>query len=76
MRSGDLVKTGKTNAIGIVVDIFGDLNPEDPCVRVLFTHPQQTYRWCKMSSLTVVKGEEGDTMVLPLQGALTTSGSL
>jgi len=76
LKSGDLVKTGKTNAIGIVVDIFEDLNPEDPWVRVLFTHPRQTYRWCKLSSLTVVKKEEGGAMIPPLQDALNTSGSL
>ncbi len=75
MKAGDLVKTGKTTAIGIVVDIFRDLNPSNPWVRVLFTHPAQSYRWCKMSSLTVVKEEEGHLDPL-LAAAKDASGSL
>lgn len=78
MKSGDLVKSGKSEAIGIVVDIFGDLDPDNPWVRVLFTHPVQTYRWCKMSSLTVVKEKEEGLVDPPLPPADlgSTSGSL
>lgn len=76
MKPGDLVKAGKGSSIGIVVDLFGDLNPFDPWVRVLFTHPAQTYRWCKMSSLTVVQKKEGDPIDPLLYDAITTSGSL
>lgn len=75
MKSGDLVKTGKSNSIGIVVDIFGDLNPADPWVRVLFTHPVHTYRWCKRSSLSVVKKQAANDVVAD-QEPRSTSGSL
>ena len=78
MKTGDLVKEGRVEAIGIVVDVFGDLDPGNPWVRVLFTHPVQTYRWCKMSALTVVKEKEGGLTDPPLSSAeiASTSGSL
>tara|TARA_A100000172_G_scaffold78010_1_gene63059 strand:- start:132 stop:368 length:237 start_codon:yes stop_codon:yes gene_type:complete len=76
LKPGSLVKSGKASNIGIVVDIFGDLNPDDPWVRVLFTHPAQTYRWCKMSSLKVVQKKEGDLIDPLLYDAISTSGSL
>tara|TARA_R110000823_G_scaffold196143_3_gene327496 strand:- start:152 stop:382 length:231 start_codon:yes stop_codon:yes gene_type:complete len=76
MKSGDLIKSRKSTTIGIVVDIFGDLNPGDPWVRVLFTHPTHVYRWCKMSSLTIVQKKEGDQIDPLLQDAVTSSGSL
>jgi len=27
------------------------LGDDNPWIRVLFTHPVETYQWCKMSSL-------------------------
>jgi len=51
---GDLVKSKRYNAMGIVVDIFGDLDGEDPWVRVLFTVPAQHHQWCKFKDLTVI----------------------
>jgi hypothetical protein len=60
VKSGDLVRESRQhNAIGIVTEIFGDLDPKDPWVRVLFSSPVRTYRWCKMSSLTEASKEEG-----------------
>jgi rRNA processing protein Gar1 len=76
VKAGDLVKSNKGNNIGIVVDVFGDLNPGDPWVHVLFTHAAQVYQWCKMSSLTVVQKKEGDQIDPLLPGAIGGSGSL
>jgi len=56
MEVGDLVRWFKTNQIGIILDIFGDLDPDDPWVRVMFQKEnQQTFRWCKISSLVPIK---------------------
>ena len=75
MKPGDLVRIKKHDAnsktIGIVIEIFNDINPEEPWVRVLFTHPVQTYQWCKRSGLEVVK-KEGAPERTPL-GANTGS---
>ena len=62
MKVGDLVQWFKTNQIGIVLDIFGDLDPEDPWVRVMFQKEnQQTFQWCKISSLDPIKKEGAET---------------
>jgi hypothetical protein len=62
MEVGDLVRWFKTNQIGIILDIFGDLNPDDPWVRVMFQKEnQQTFRWCKISSLVPIKKEGAET---------------
>ena len=58
MKPGDLVKISKYGSIGIVTEIFDDLNPKEPWVRVLFTHPAQTYQWCKLSGLALIKNNE------------------
>jgi len=56
MKVGDLVRWSKTDQIGIVLDIFGDLDPDDPWVRVMFQRTdQQTFQWCKISSLDPIK---------------------
>jgi hypothetical protein len=55
---GDLVKVAKGQAMGIVVEVFSDLGPTDPWVRVLFTHPSETYQWVKKSGLRIVTSEE------------------
>ena len=62
MKRGDLVKAIKfKDSIGVVVEIFEDLNKKDPWVRVMFTHPSETYQWVKRSGLLLVKQEkEGD----------------
>ena len=77
MKLGDLVRLElhKNKAIGIVVDIFDDLRADDPWVRVLFTHPVETYQWCKYQNLTVVTKEEESRSDSPLISA-TPSGSL
>ena len=57
MKPGDLVKTSKNDRIGIIVEIFDDLGEDNPWIRVLFTHPAETYQWVKMSGLIVVTEE-------------------
>ena len=62
MEVGDLVRWFKTDQIGIILDIFGDLDPEDPWVRVMFQKEnQQTFQWCKISSLDPIKKEGAET---------------
>ncbi len=58
MKLGDLVKSIKfKESIGIIVEIFDDLGEDNPWIRVLFTHPAETYQWVKMSGLIVVTEE-------------------
>ena len=72
MKIGDLVRVYKHGAIGVITEVFDDLNPRDPWVRVAFAQPSHTYQWCKQSLLEVIKeGGRED----PLPGALN-SGSL
>tara|TARA_R110000824_G_scaffold142054_1_gene308946 strand:+ start:1591 stop:1797 length:207 start_codon:yes stop_codon:yes gene_type:complete len=55
VKLGDLVKSIKSkDSIGIVVEIFNDLGEADPWIRVLFTHPVETYQWVKRNGLTLV----------------------
>ena len=59
MKLGDLVKSTKNKGtIGIVVEIFDDLGEADPWIRVLFTHPTETYQWVKRTALILVKDDE------------------
>jgi hypothetical protein len=55
MKPGDLVKSKKFNSMGVIVEIFSDLDPKNPWVRVLFTHPKETYQWCKEGGLELLK---------------------
>jgi len=58
VKLGDLVKSIKfKESIGIIVEIFDDLGEDNPWIRVLFTHPAETYQWVKMSGLIVVTEE-------------------
>jgi hypothetical protein len=59
MKPGDLVKSKKFNSVGVVLEVFSDLDPANPWVRVLFTHPKKTYQWCRVNGLEVLKTEEG-----------------
>jgi hypothetical protein len=74
MKPGDLVQSARYGQIGIIIEIFDDLDKDNPWVRVLFTHPTQTYQWCKMGSLIFTKKEENPSP--PLSGAHKKSGSL
>ena len=56
MKRGDLVKPIKSkNSIGVVVEMFEDLDEKDPWIRVMFTHPAETFQWVKRSGLALVK---------------------
>jgi len=72
IQLGDLVRSVKYRAIGIVVDVFSDLDDKNPWIRVHFTSGTLTgsYQWCKIAGLEVVK--KGGT---PPQDA-NKSGSL
>ena len=73
MEPGDLVKSKKfKNTIGIVVEVFADLSLENPWVRVLFTHPTETYQWCKFTGLEIVstEGVEGASIPVNVSGNL------
>ena len=61
--------------MGIVVEIFDDLDAANPWIRVLFTHPDQTYQWCKVEGLEIVAKKEGDDCPPPVS-AKNQSGSL
>tara|TARA_R110002020_G_scaffold350031_1_gene563482 strand:- start:8984 stop:9133 length:150 start_codon:yes stop_codon:yes gene_type:complete len=41
--------------MGIVTEIFEDLGEDNPWVRVLFTHPTETYQWVKKSGLILIR---------------------
>ena len=71
MKIGDLVRIYKHGAIGVVTEIFDDLNPKDPWIRVVFTHPSHTHQWCKESGLEVIK--EGGHKDPPREDAYTGS---
>lgn len=76
IKYGDLVRSGPLNSIGVVVDIFGDLDPKNPWIKVHFTHPSQGYHWCKIETLTLIEKKGGDQNDPPLYGTNGGSGSL
>ena len=75
VEPGDLVKSKQHDRMGIVVEVFKDLDADNPWIRVLFTHPVQTYQWCKAEGLEVIKKKEGDVCPPPLD-TTSRSGSL
>ena len=58
MKPGDLVKSRKFNSMGVIVEVFADLDVANPWVRVLFTHPKETYQWCRANGLTALHQKE------------------
>jgi len=74
MKRGDLVESVKFKSIGVVVEIFADLDPTNAWIRVLFTSPKETYQWVKAGGLKVVSSEKGS--VDPLFRDAARSGSL
>ncbi len=55
---GDLVKDKRGGRLGIIVEIFGDLNPKDAWVRVRWTTPYNSYEWCKQSGLILINNQD------------------
>ena len=77
VKPGDLVESVRYKRIGIVTEVFDELDLNNPWVRVLFTHPVETYQWCKKEGLTIISKKEGDpSLDPPLLGATGGSGSL
>tara|TARA_R110002020_G_scaffold56722_3_gene156720 strand:- start:5137 stop:5376 length:240 start_codon:yes stop_codon:yes gene_type:complete len=74
IQKGDLVRSIKYRAIGIVVDIFADLDEDNPWYRIHFTSGTLagSSQWCKLSGLEIMK--KGGEMA-PLLDA-NKSGSL
>jgi hypothetical protein len=60
--------------MGVVVEIFGDLDKNNPWIRVLFTHPSKTYQWVKEEGLEIIEKRKGGPR--PLLADASGSGSL
>jgi hypothetical protein len=58
VKLGDLIQARKGKRIGIVIEIFADLDPRNPWIRIRWTHPVDTYEWCKESGLELAITEE------------------
>jgi mannose/cellobiose epimerase-like protein (N-acyl-D-glucosamine 2-epimerase family) len=55
MQIGDLVRSKKfPEKVGVVVDIFKDLDPEKPWIRIRWTSPGHSYEWCKQPGLILL----------------------
>lgn len=77
MKIGDLVRLTKTSQIGIVLDIFPDLDPKDPWIRVSFqTRKSASLQWCKMSGLKIIKKEGVEIDPFNYGASIGGSGSL
>tara|TARA_R110000824_G_scaffold317472_1_gene504657 strand:+ start:1741 stop:1965 length:225 start_codon:yes stop_codon:yes gene_type:complete len=74
MKRGDLVESIKHTSIGVVVEIFDDLDPENAWVRVLFTTPKERYQWVKFNGLKVLNKKKGGRGLL--SRVVARSGSL
>ena len=57
---GDLVRVNRYQAMGIVVDVFDDLDKNHPWIRVHFTTgpASGTKQWCKVEGLEIAKDKE------------------
>jgi len=61
LHPGDLVKAKKGDRLGIVVEVFGDLDPGNPWVRVRWSSPHNSFEWCKQAGLVPVNKKEADS---------------
>ena len=61
MKPGDLVTDKKHNRIGIVTEVFGDLDPNNPWVRVRWTAPFSGSEWCKGDGLVLAETAQKET---------------
>ena len=58
MKPGDLVKDKKGHRIGIILEVFGDLDPLNPWIRVRWTAPYEGSEWCKHAGLELVGSQD------------------
>jgi hypothetical protein len=74
IQKGDLVRSIKYRAMGIVVEVFPDLDEDNPWFRIHFTSGtlSGSSQWCKLAGLEIMKKGDGKA---PLLGA-NKSGSL
>jgi len=75
MKPGSLIQSLRGDRLGIVIEIFGDLDPDNPWVRVRWATPSNTFEWCKRSGLLLATNKKG-TIEVPFSGAVSESGSL
>ena len=75
MVPGSLIQSLRGDRLGIVIEIFGDLDPSNPWVRVRWTSPRNTFEWCKRSGLLLATNKKEDTKS-SFSGAVSESGSL
>lgn len=63
MKPGDLValKKSKVPVVGIVLEIFDDLDKTEPWVRVLFTSRNNIFQWVKKSGLVILENKKQET---------------
>ena len=58
MKPGDLVRAIKSDRIGIIVEIFSDLDVNNPWIRVRWTHPHKLFEWCKPQGLVLANSDK------------------
>ena len=75
MKPGSLIQSIKGNRLGIVIEVFGDLDPDNPWVRVRWTTPTNTFEWCKCNGL-LPAGNEKEDFKSSFSDAVCKSGSL
>jgi|TARA_R110000824_G_scaffold11268_2_gene49210 hypothetical protein len=75
MKPGNLIQSLKGDRLGIVIEIFGDLDPDNPWVKVRWTTPNNTFEWCKRNGLLLATNKKEDTKS-SFSGAVSESGSL
>ena len=68
MKPGDLVTDKKRMRIGIVVEIFGDLDPNNHWIRVRWTAPFSGSEWCKGAGLEPAASNISGSLPFKKQG--------
>lgn len=59
MKPGDLVTDRKRRRMGIVVEVFDDLDSSNPWIRVRWTVPYEGSEWCKGAGLEYASDPSG-----------------
>ena len=64
MKIGDLVRASRfPNNVGVILEIFGDLDANDPWIRVRWTGPAHSYEWCKQGGLTLLSEHQKESEI-------------